>query len=140
MWLKVGGIEMDGSCPACGAPLEQGSCPYCGYEVPKETQHSTMEREDVNPQTVIHQDYEQNIVYPNEQRYTTLCSPKSKAVTLITCILFGYCGLHRFYAGKIGTGIIWFLTAGCFGIGYIYDIITIAMGTFTDGAGLPIKN
>lgn len=40
-------------------------------------------------------------------------------------------------SGKIGTGIIWLCTAGCFGIGYIYDIIQVATGKFTKKDGTP---
>lgn len=60
---------------------------------------------------------------------------KSKMVALLLCIFLGELGIHRFYVGKIGTGIIWLLTGGCFGIGYIVDIVMIATGKFTDKAG-----
>lgn len=60
-------------------------------------------------------------------------------VTLILSIFLGGLGIHRFYVGKIGTGIIWLLTAGCCGIGWIYDIVKVATGTFKDGAGLIIS-
>ncbi|CDE31383.1 MAG: TM2 domain-containing protein [Ruminococcus sp.] len=60
---------------------------------------------------------------------------KSKMVALLLCIFLGGLGIHRFYVGKIGTGIIWLLTGGCFGIGYIVDIVMIATGKFTDKAG-----
>ena len=60
---------------------------------------------------------------------------KSKMVALLLCIFLGGLGIHRFYVGKIGTGIIWLLTGGCFGIGYIVDIAMIATGKFTDKAG-----
>ena len=37
----------------------------------------------------------------------------------------GALGLHRFYLGKIGTGILWMLTGGMGGIGLVYDAITL---------------
>jgi len=62
-------------------------------------------------------------------------SDKKKMTALILCILLGGLGIHRFYVGKIGTGIIWLLTWGCVGVGWIIDIIKIATGKFTDKQG-----
>ena len=39
--------------------------------------------------------------------------------------LFGVAGLHRFYLGKIGTGILYLVTGGLLGLGTIYDAITL---------------
>lgn len=39
--------------------------------------------------------------------------------------LFGAAGIHRFYLGKVGTGILWFLTFGLLGIGQIYDLFAM---------------
>lgn len=39
--------------------------------------------------------------------------------------LFGVCGLHRFYLGKFGTGLLYFVTGGLFGLGTLYDAFTL---------------
>ncbi|MHC4424903.1 MAG: protein kinase domain-containing protein [Planctomycetota bacterium] len=60
------------------------------------------------------------------------------ALLLSAGSFFGVCGLQRFYVGKIGTGILWFLTGGLFGIGQLIDVIMIVVGQFKDRYGLPL--
>ena len=66
-------------------------------------------------------------------------SEKSFVATLVLSILLGGLGVHRFYVGKIGTGIVMLLTFGGLGIWTLIDIIMIAVGSFKDSNGLPIK-
>lgn len=53
-------------------------------------------------------------------------SAKNKKVALLLCIFLGYLGIHKFYDGKIGMGILYLITGGIFLIGWIVDIITLA--------------
>jgi TM2 domain-containing membrane protein YozV len=39
--------------------------------------------------------------------------------------IFGWLGFHRFYIGKIGTGFLWIITGGAFGIGALVDLFTL---------------
>ena len=49
-----------------------------------------------------------------------------KEKLLVICLLTGFFGGHYFAIGKINKGLLYFCTAGLFGIGWIYDIIRIA--------------
>lgn len=67
-------------------------------------------------------------------------SEKNWLTTLLLCIFLGGLGVHRFYAGKIGTGILQLITVGGCGIWTLIDLIMIITGSFTDKDGNPIKN
>ena len=62
-------------------------------------------------------------------------SEKSRLVAFLLCFFLGYLGIHRFYVGKVGTGILWLLTGGLFGIGALVDFIVILCGGFKDKQG-----
>jgi TM2 domain-containing membrane protein YozV len=66
-------------------------------------------------------------------------SDKGFVPTILLCFFLGAFGIHRFYVGKIGTGILMLLTLGGLGIWTLIDFIIIVTGSFKDGDGLPIK-
>jgi TM2 domain-containing membrane protein YozV len=66
-------------------------------------------------------------------------SEKGFVPTLLLCFFLGVFGVHRFYVGKIGTGVLQLLTFGGLGIWSLIDFIMIVVGNFTDKKGLPIK-
>lgn len=61
-------------------------------------------------------------------------SPKSRVLTALLAI-FGFFGLHRFYVGKFWTGLLMFVTGGGFVIWWLFDVLMILMGRFTDAEG-----
>lgn len=67
-------------------------------------------------------------------------SEKNWLVTLLLCLFLGGIGVHRFYAGKIGTGILQLITLGGCGIWTIIDFIMILTGSFKDKDGYAITN
>ncbi|HEY8537513.1 MAG TPA: TM2 domain-containing protein [Steroidobacteraceae bacterium] len=68
---------------------------------------------------------------PSESEFTRL-------PVLLLCLFLGWIGLHRFYVGKIGTGILQLITLGGLTLWTLYDLIVIVFGSFTDGDGRKI--
>jgi TM2 domain-containing membrane protein YozV len=62
-------------------------------------------------------------------------SEKSNLVALLLCLFLGGLGVHRFYVGKIGTGVLMLVTLGGLGIWALIDLIFIALSKFTDKEG-----
>lgn len=66
-------------------------------------------------------------------------SDKSRAIALILALVLGVFGAHRFYVGKVGTGVLMLCTLGGFGIWYLVDVIMIASGGFRDAQGRLVR-
>ncbi len=60
-----------------------------------------------------------------------------RIVGILITFFLGFLGVHRFMAGKIGTGILWLITGGCFFIGWLVDFIMVCTGSFKKKDGTP---
>jgi len=131
MFCRNCGKELIGTaeiCPNCGArPLAGTSfCQNCGAPV--------------TPLTEICVKCGARIAKAKAEEV----SSKSRLVTTLLCVLPAYfvaiAGIHRFYLGKIGTGIAMLLTLGGLGIWTLIDFIFAVSGNMKDKEGKLIKN
>ncbi len=67
-------------------------------------------------------------------------SDKGFVPTALLAFFLGPLGAHRFYVGKIGTGLLMLVTFGGLGIWALIDFIMIIVGSFKDKEGRPVKN
>ena len=67
-------------------------------------------------------------------------SDKGFVPTALLCFFLGVFGVHRFYVGKVGTGVLQLVTLGGLGIWSLVDLIMIIVGNFKDKHGRLIKN
>ncbi len=97
-------------CQACGSVVDAAAvlCPHCGVQQPGTALAGTP--------------------------YGS-ASEKRVLVGFLLCFFLGVFGAHRFYAGKIGTGLLQLFTLGGFGIWALVDLIFLATGNFCDGDG-----
>lgn len=105
-------------CSHCGAqiPMQSRFCSKCGSEA------AGQPRQQTNQQPII---INNNIVQNAQPVVVHGGKQKSKWLSFILCFFFGVWGVHRFYEGKVGTGILWLFTGGMFGIGWLTDLIII---------------
>lgn len=66
-------------------------------------------------------------------------SEKKFVPAVLLCFFLGNLGVHRFYLGKIGTGILMLITLGGLGIWTIIDFVRLIVGSLKDKNGLALR-
>ena len=79
------------------------------------------------------------IIYHVLQGKEENMSDKKRLPALLLCLFLGCLGIHRFYVGKIGTGILQLITMRGFWIWALIDLIMIIAGAFTDKEGKKLE-
>ncbi len=67
-------------------------------------------------------------------------SDKSRLAAALLCWFVGVLGVHRFYVGKVGTGVAMLLTCGGLGVWALIDLVIILVGSFRDQNGRTLEN
>ena len=104
-------------CRGCGQSIHESAptCPHCGA-----------------PQRAV--------ATPAGPIFATGPHGKSWGVLFLLVFFAGFLGVHRFYVGKFGTGIVQLLTFGGLGFWVLWDFIQICRGRFTDVEGRAITH
>ena len=106
-------LENERYCQNCGEAIDKNLnvCPKCGAQ--------------------------QNEVFTESiSQKTTNSEGVRWLISLLLCWFLGAIGAHRFFVGKIGTGILMIITCGGLGIWWLIDFIMILVGEFSDNQGI----
>ena len=125
-------------CSHCGKQIGDDTkfCPHCGAG-----NQATQQVQQPAPQA---QPVVVNVVNTNTNTNTNnnsvdMYGPrKSRWTAFFLCFFLGYLGIHKFYVGKTGSGILYLLTFGLFGIGWAIDTLVLLLGGSRDKWGRPL--
>jgi len=110
-------MDISNICTQCGSSFEPGVelCPNCNAKIDSDSSHDIASQSLAQPSMIE--------------------STKSPVINLLLCLFLGMFGAHRFYVGKIGTGLLMLITFGGLGIWYLVDLISIVTNKFEDSKG-----
>lgn len=135
---QPGGVEQAMPQTQSAASGETKYCKHCGQQIPKDAVlcvHCGRQVEELSGGAA----QSPNIVINNSNSSVNtntanagvpagaLKREKNKWVAVLLCLFLGGVGAHKFYEGKIGMGILYLLTIGIFGIGWIVDLIVLLL-------------
>ncbi len=109
-------------CNKCGTKIEndQAFCPNCGA-----AQNQIGATAQSAAQPVIVNIQNSNANANTNAGFASGGAKKSKWTAFLLCLFLGFCGAHKFYEGKIGTGLLYLCTAGLFCVGWIIDLFNL---------------
>lgn len=120
-------VSMDNMkfCKHCGSKIAKDAvlCIHCGRQVEELAQQQTAQ-----PQIIINNDNNNANVNTNVAAVGGVGKkPINKWVAFVLCLFLGYFGVHKFYEGKVGMGLLYIFTFGLCGIGWVIDCIAILL-------------
>ena len=107
-------------CKHCGGKIPAAAviCTICGCQVEEIKQNE-------QPNIVINNTNTNSNTNNNINPAMFGVRVKNKWVAFPLCLFLGYFGAHKFYEGRIGTGILYLFTFGLLGIGWFVDCIIL---------------
>lgn len=130
-------------CTNCGQKISKKAliCPHCGVG----TEQYRMDQEKARRAATQAAQPSINIVNTNTNTNANTNVTggfgfplKNKWTAFFLCLFLGVLGVHRFYVGKTGSGVLYLFTGGLCGIGWVIDLILILLGGFKDKWGRPL--
>lgn len=131
--------SVDSNCGSCGAPVMQAEmkyCSNCGRQIARSAYicPDCGERQEIfnpEPEPSYSKAYDEPTPVVNINNTYVNSAPqgeaKNKWVTFLLCLFLGTLGIHKFYEGKVGMGVLYIFTLGLFGFGVIIDLIVVVM-------------
>lgn len=144
--LKVEADKTSVNCKACGSKyklddevkhVKYDDMEQAGYEYERGRIRARKEHEQAKREAELEEELEER-----QASYDRMTSPKSKKTALWLCCLglLGIGGIHDFYLGRIGSGIVKFMTVNFFWLGNFVDILKITNNEYRDSKGLFVRN